>query len=398
MQLNGSKERPFRILTADLITRDIIIPEEGNKEIVALKSSYGLMEGGKSPLEEHQFDEFNKVVKNTEDRKDKKFTVEPGGSSANTLVTLIKLLGTDNVNAKYLTMAGSDDHTKEVIRSLGKVNITLLPPQSKYDAGAVQSATSFVLMNNGQRTIATHQGNARDKISSDIITDDMVKNSDAIFVQGSLWEKFDKSFPDRLLTLRWLYNKELWLTLPTHEEFARNNAKRFKELVCSANVVLGNAQELANIYKQGSLAMDLQELQKGLIEAQKVFKDENQHFSRNPVALITNDKEPAYVVTTDSISQVGVKPVEDKDVVNKLGAGDTTFAGFLAGHIKRLKPEESAEVAMALGREKVLSPGARLEDPKQALRNTADSGHILKDIAAAIFSPIRELAGVGGRY
>ena len=52
-------------------------------------------------------------------------------------------------------------------------------------------------------------------------------------------------------------------------------------------------------------------------------------------------------------------------------AGDTAFAGFAAGYLKKLPPETCAKIAVALAGEKLKVDGARLADPKAALQSAA---------------------------
>ena len=405
-------EKPINILTADLIIPDLIVHIKDNEKLQHLVDKYKLEPGGKKALTDDQFKEFSEVVE--EMKKAGNLSVEPGGSSANVLVTLSKLLGRDKFNIKYLGIAGSDEYSDKVKKSFKEVGIELLPDAKSYrdHDQKPQSATSFVLMYpNGQRTIVTHPGNARNILKSDMVTEDMIKNSDVVFMQGSLWERFDHDFVNKLTDLRFKNQKELWLALPTHAKFGEENANLFQFIIPSANVILGNKEELDRIYKNsqevdGDLHRDSIHALRDVLEKSKdFFKEKGWKSYRQPVALITNDTNPAYIITgsgnpsedylTRGITKIDVKKIEDKDIVNKLGAGDTSFAGFLTGLIKNRTNAEAAELAMLMAGEKVREEGPRLVDPRGTLRKATNMRRIPEDLANSVLNSERNLVGVG---
>src|SRR4029077_9850821 len=104
-----------------------------------------------------------------------------------------------------------------------------------------------VVMKGGQCTIATHPGNARDILKPAMITDGMVHGSDILLVQGSLWHKLNRTFPNRLLALGRRHGKKLWLTLPTQPELSEDDAAHFQRLIPDADLLLGNDAELVRV-------------------------------------------------------------------------------------------------------------------------------------------------------
>src|SRR5690606_23795045 len=86
--------------------------------------------------------------------------------------------------------------------------------------------------------------------------------------------------------------------------------------------------------------------------------------------FITLGKEGCAVITQHGIERLPpAVNMEGKKTYN-LGAGDTAFAGFIAGHTRGLDPMQSAEIAMALAGEKIkINNGSRLPDPLGTLRN-----------------------------
>jgi sugar/nucleoside kinase (ribokinase family) len=373
MRLSESKDKPINVLTADLVIPDLIVRVQDSEKLQKLVKDYKLKGVAKQALTNEQFAEFSAVA--NEMKRAGMLTVEPGGSSANVLVTLSKLLGEDRVKTKYLGIAGDDEYTDKVKESFEKSGVTLFPNPDTYNNNVPepQSARSFVLLyDDGSRTIVTHPGNAKSILKPEHITDDMVKDSDVVFVQGSAWQKFDEKFPDKLVTQRWDNRhdqKELWLALPTHAKFGEENAGKFQWLVTSANLILGNIEELARMYKISPNNPEaLKKLQKTFREHPVLKKN---GFDKEQVAFITLGKDGAAIVTKDEIEFVRSRDIKKSEIVNELGAGDTAFAGFAAGYVKGLPHKISADLAMALANQKLRHNGPRVQDPQAALKQSS---------------------------
>ncbi len=368
-----------RILTSDLLIADIIASletEEGgvkhtNEALKALVEKYDLKPGSKIAIDEAQFDEFSHAIEG------QAVSIQPGGSSFNTITTLNKLLG-KTLEAQFIGAAAEGMYSRIIKRALDSAGISLVP-ESFEEGQRPQAAVSFVILfPNGERTIATYPGNAKDVLKPEMITDDMVENTDILLVQGSLWRKFDWDFADKLLELRWKHNKELWMTLPTNATFGENNAEHFQWALTSADVILSNDDELARIYKTDKETA-LRRMQQEL-EHHKVLEWEGKPQRRKPVAFVTRGKEPAAIITAHEPIKYVPTVIKQEEIVNTLGAGDTSFAGFLAGHISGLELEQSAHLAMVLAGEKLKVNGPRIDDPRAALEKASpDLAHFLHD-------------------
>ncbi len=379
-----STEKKLRILTSDLSIADAITEINGNSQLEKLIADNSLKRGGKAALTDEKSLNFESAV------KDREVAVLPGGSSANVLVTLKKLLGKKNVDVDFLSVVGDDYYGKIIRDSFDEVGINLLPDKTIYQGQNPQVAVSYVMTYpNGERTIATNPGNAKAILKKDIVTDDMVKKSDVIFVQGSLWEKLDHDFADKLLELRWNHRKDkkqLWLALPTHAKFGEEKADMFNWLIPSANLILGNGEELSRIYKTSDTNVALQKL-KQTFEEHPVLRNEG--FDKEQVAFITLGERGAAIVTKDKIKYVSPRDIKPEEVVNTLGAGDTAFAGFIAGYIKELPHEASAEIAMALANQKLRHNGPRLDNPLSSLHKASPY------LADLVLDASRSPVGVG---
>lgn len=462
-----TENKKFRILTSDLLIADVISPLEGNGALRKLVEEYQrhgkVKPDSKLAIDHEAFERFAKAVPIDQ------CETMPGGSSANTMVTLKKTLP-DDVDVTFLGVVGNDRNPRSldsnIRNSLVDAGITLIDPPA--NGVKPQAATSFVIKfdprvdgpeNDGKRAIATYPGNAKDLLRSSMITPELMAEHDAVFVQGSLWQKLHESprvegghapeehlgFADKLLKLRWEQGKELWLSMPTTADFSKDTsgewthaekAIHFRNLIKSANVILSNGEEMARVYTDEHERREISDIMEKrrindadlktqgvakLVESGKLTPEEVAKFdfpnrsvvidtairrlrdslkdrllekerdrnhwkgSTEQVAFVTCGKEPGLVVTADMVSQVNAAPVPDNERKFNLGAGDTTFAGILTAHVKKVPPrlpvrpyERHMEIGMALAEAKLRQekPSARVENPRQAL---IDAGWLTHD-------------------
>lgn len=331
---------------------------------------------------------------------EKPVSVVPGGSSANTLVTLNKLLS-NNANIDFLGVVGDDKGDDQISqanrmikKSLTEANIKLLP----YDVppGVMpETALSYVLTyQSGKRAIGTYRGNAKDILTPQQITDEVMKRNDVAFMQGSLWGKLDETLPvynghapdealgvaDKILKLRGKHRKELWFALPTQAKFGNSHvtheerAKHYRECIRSSNVILGNGEEFGTVYETGANEQaTLGALQEVLAERHLEQEAAAGRWDQGKTvqkAFFTRGDKGAAVVTAAGITYI--KPTKVDVIVNDLGCGDTAFAGFLYGHVKGLDPVLSGKIGMLLAGEKLRVNGPRLADPQASLRKSLE--------------------------
>lgn len=358
-----------KILTSDILIADVITPYDQNVNAPRLIKEHKLRPGGKKKIELEEFQAISDAMAG------QPITIKPGGSSANMLTTLSKLLR-GRTQVTFLGVAGNGMYSNMIKSSLQEAGITLIPDDA---IPAAEAAVSFIITHpNGERSIATYMGNANAVLKPELVTDELVTNHDVMMVQGSLWERMDKEYADALLRKRWKHGKELWLAMPTHAKFGVEKKDHFQYLIPSANLVLANIGELAHVsgIPEEVSEKDLTPQQKQqVLEAlqQSFHKDfEDRYRVPNPdrqMGFITLGEEGAAVVTREEI--IYVLPRAPEKIVNTVGAGDTAFAGFAAGYLCGLPPKACGEMAMALAGEKLKINEARLPDPKAALRQAA---------------------------
>lgn len=357
--------KPIRIFSSDILIADVIVNLEGNGYLQELVKRYGLKPGGKAPLSKQQFEELSAAIDGYP------VTITPGGSAANTLTTLSRLME-DEVDVTFMGVTGGSMYSKMIKEALGRAKVNLIPNKVTGDIRP-ESAVSFVIVYpDGQRTIATYPGNAKDLLKPELISGELIDKNDVMFLQGSLWQKLGSNFPDKIMNECWKKGKELWLALPTHAKFGKEKADLFQWLVPSANLILGNDDELARIYKTTP--------EDALNKLHETFKhnkilEKKGMARRRQVGFITMGEYGAAVVTEDGVIQIDPLAVNPENIKNTVGAGDTAFAGFALGYLKGLPHDISAKVAMTLAGEKLRYNQARLPEPKAILAYLMPSIH-----------------------
>ncbi len=346
-----------RILTSDVLIADVIAPVEGNAALQALVDTYQLKPGGKISLDEAQAQAFAEAFSGVA------YEVVPGGSSANMLTTLSKLMP-QKVDVRFVGIAGEGAHSAIIRESMAEAHIALLPdhlPQSM----EAKAATSYVLVfADGQCTIATRAGNARELLKPAVFAEHVVKNADVLLAQGSLWHKFHEEFADRLYALCLKHGRQFWLTLPTQAKPTASECQKIIHMLPDATLVLGNEAELIRLF-HAPLNEAVQKLQHLLQMEGRPPIGPSRH---DKTAFITMGERGCVLITKDKIEQVAAPKIAAGDIVNTIGAGDTSYAGFAAGYIKGLPVREAAQLGMALAGEKLRINAARLPDPYGTLR------------------------------
>lgn len=333
------------ILSSDILIADVIVDLEGNRELQALAGQYGLKPGSKTAISEAQFKAFAAVA-------GEPIAVAPGGSSANVLVTLNKLCDL-RLAIHFIGVAGNDAPGLMIRRSLEEAHIRLAP-ETLPPGVVARAATSYVLrLPDGNRIIATYPGNAGDILSPAMITEAAVQASDILFLQGSLWRKMGEAYAGRLLELAKRHRKEIWFALPTYAGLSGEQAELFRRLLADANLVFGNAEELATVFAAPP--------ETALHQLQEILR------KKGALAFITRAEQGAAVVSPSVIEYIPLAPAQPERIVGTLGAGDTAFAGFAFGRLRGFPAKDCAEIAMALAAEKLKVQSSRLADPKASL-------------------------------
>lgn len=329
----------FRLISSDLLICDVILPLVENPQLLPLIGAYNqaypehpIAPGSKSPLSAEEFAQWQKVV-----GVHGKYMA--GGSAANTLSALKKLLG-NNIEIDFIAAYGDDTAGRVIGESLVHDGFNVLPQIAPFPD--VQTAMSFVLVDKtGERSIAGYSGTSRTKIVP--LQKKIPTGYDIIFLPGSLWQKYGAEFAQSLVGC----GKKLWLSLPTHSQSGRQYNDAVRALIPKAHVVLANADELMRMFAVSSIESALEELQ--------------QQMGAEQIAFITHGVHGAFIVSREMIHPIAAQKISAAELKNTLGAGDAAFAGFLYGLLTdENNVERAGYIAMQLASAALQTESARL--------------------------------------
>lgn len=345
-------------LTTDLLIADIVVSI--TPELEKLMAKYNMQRGGKIKLNENDNAAFASAIKGLP------VQIYPGGSSSNTSRTLAKLLD-GKFSAKFIgVMAKGGTYSPMIQDEFEESGVELLIDHNFQSKEHPITAVSYIIKYpDGERSAATYPGNSREFITPDLFPEELIAEQDIILLQGSTRAKFNPEVIDHILAKRWKHEKQLILAAPT----SAFQPDYFEWVTPSANIFLSNADELEYIFKKGDTKRNLAELQKlqsawGHILTDKGFAPQ--------VAMITDGKNGAYIVTaSEEILHLPTHNLGDKKIVNTLGAGDTSFSGFIVGKILGLTNKQSGQLAMALAATKLLYDSPTIPDPLAGLQEVA---------------------------
>jgi len=357
-----------KLFAVDMLITDNLLPAA---KLPSLIGEYDLESGQKRMIDEALHERLLRANK----PQDTTF----GGATAITLWTLKKMMG-DKVDISIMGLAADDAFGPIVKDALKKAKIKLLTEQWPPDEEQKNAVSHVISYDNGHNTILTYPGTGpvalrtllKQPENSDLL-EKSIRDSDIVYLPGSLTEKFSQTLTDEVLRLRWIHKKELVLALPTHANYGATDAQTFRGLLPSANVVIGSDTEFCRICDiSAQRPVTDEQLDKVVEEIQAAFccktlEKWNMPCPKEQVALITRADKPALLVTAYKVKPID--PVNIGEEKTRLGAGDAATAGFLTGYIKGMDHYHSAHLAMAMAAEKVGQDNAHphLIDPKRSL-------------------------------
>lgn len=389
-QLVGrTKQVITKFLTTDVVIVDKVVRMSESQQITDFVKNKGWIPGGKYEITKAELEQLQGWTENLN-------VVDfPGGSASNMIRTMSKL---SQILVKGIFVgAVNDSPDGQMIQdSFKKAGVELKHAKNGHEP---QPAISMVIKYpNGERCIATYLGNAHSIIKQHHFTDDMFKDTDCILLQGSIAKKLDHEVIAEILKHRWVNKKQLVLALPT----SAFKPDFFWDVEQSANIVMSNTDELGHIFGLGvdlarkkleksehrlnkdpddktriEVVRQRQEiLDKNISQALHKLQEQQTEFSDkvlakhgfNPqVAFITDGLNGSYIVTSKSpIKHIACVP-DDKikgGIVNKLGSGDNSFAGFVfAKMILNYDDVKAAEFAMVVAAAKLQFNGPVMDDP-----------------------------------
>jgi len=254
-----------------------------------------------------------------------------GGSVANSIVGLSQLGNT----VSFIGKVNDDELGKKYEESLTNEKVKYCYQKKKE---SIPTGTCLILITpDFERTMCTFLGIAG-KVSDKDIDENVVKNSELIFLEGYLWDEGDpkKAF---IKTIDASKKKAMSLS----DQFCvKRHKKSFFDLVNNKlDIVFANEQEILS-----------------LIDA-KSF-DEVISFGKQlgKLLVITRGEKGSIAIQKNEVVECDSQ--KDLKITDLTGAGDLFAAGFLHGHVNNLSIKESLEKGTEMSSKIIQKIGARL--------------------------------------
>jgi fructokinase len=270
--------------------------------------------------------EFKKLLSNLKIKE----TIA-GGSVANSIVGLSQL----GNSVSFIGKVNNDELGNKYEKSLINEKVKYCYQKKKE---SMPTGTCLILITpDSERTMCTFLGIAG-KISDKDIDENVVKNSELIFLEGYLWDEGDpKTAFNKAINI----SKKTAMTLS--DKFCVDRHKKsFLDLVNNKlDITFANELEILS-----------------LIDA-KSF-DEVISFSKQigKLVVITRSEKGSLAIQKNEVIECDSQ--KNLKIIDLTGAGDLFAAGFLHGYVNKLSIKESLEKGTEMASKIIQKIGARL--------------------------------------
>ena len=254
-----------------------------------------------------------------------------GGSVANTIVGLSQL----GNKVGFIGKISEDDLGNKYEEGLKSENVEYFYKKKKEK---LPTGTCLILVTpDSERTMCTFLGTAG-KINEDDISNDSIKNSEIILLEGYLWDEGEpkKAFEKAISNA----NK---VAMSLSDQFCVDRHKpHFLDLVKNKlDIIFANEQEITS-----------------LIDAKNF--DEVIEFGKslNKMLVVTRGEKGAISINGENVVENGVQ--KNLNILDLTGAGDLFASGFLHGFINKKNDAECLEIGKEMSSKVIQQIGARL--------------------------------------
>ena len=270
--------------------------------------------------------EFKKLLLNLKIEK----TIS-GGSVANSIVGLSQL----GNKVGFIGKISDDKFGEEYEIGLKKEKVEYLYSKKKE---LLPTGTCLILITpDSERTMCTFLGTAG-KINADDINEEIIKNSEMVFLEGYLWDEgnpkkaFDKAIKNA---------KKVSMSLS--DKFCVDRHKdHFLDLVKNKlDITFANEEEIMSL-------IDAKNFDEVITFAKEIKK----------LLIITRGKKGAISINGNRIEKIGVE--KNLKIVDLTGAGDLFASGYLHGYLNNFSEKECLEKGTEMSSKIIQKIGARL--------------------------------------
>jgi len=270
--------------------------------------------------------EFKKILSNLKIEE----TIA-GGSVANSIVCLSQL----GNQVSFIGKVNNDELGNKYEKSLTNEKVKYCYNKKKE---SVPTGTCLILITpDSERTMVTFLGIAG-KISHKDIDENVVKNSELIFLEGYLWDEGEpKTAFDKAIKI----SKKKAMTLS--DKFCVDRHKKsFLDLVNNKlDITFANEQEILSL-------IDTKNFEDVISFGKQLGK----------LIVITRSEKGSIAIQKNEVVECDSK--KNLKIVDLTGAGDLFAAGFLHGYINNLSIKESLEKGTEMSSKIIQKIGARL--------------------------------------
>ncbi len=270
--------------------------------------------------------EFKKLLSN--------LTIEEtiaGGSVANSIVGLSQLGNA----VSFIGKVNDDELGNKYEKSLTSEKVQYCY-QKKEES--IPTGTCLILITpDSERTMCTFLGIAG-KVSDKDIDENVVKNSELVFLEGYLW---DEGEPTTAFYKAMKLSKKTAMTLS--DKFCVDRHKKsFLNLVNNKlDITFSNEQEILSL-------IDVKNFDEVISFAKQLGK----------LIVITRSEKGSIAIQKNEVAECDCQ--KNLKIVDLTGAGDLFAAGFLHGHINNLSIKESLQKGTEMASEIIQKIGSRL--------------------------------------
>jgi sugar/nucleoside kinase (ribokinase family) len=268
-----------------------------------------------------------------------------GGSAANTMAGLASLGAKGNFagRVKQDRLGGAFASS---MRDLG-LNYTTVPA----DSGASTACCLIAVTPDGQRSMNTYLGAARDFAVSDLAESD-IAGSDVLYIEGYLWDApTAKAASLKAIEIAKKAGTKVAFSLSDPFLMGRYRGE-FLELLSHLDILFANEDEAKALFEVEAFDDVLKALK-----------------PMNKIAAITRSEKGCVVVHGAEVHTVAAAPVAR--VVDTTGAGDQFAAGFLFGLTQGRGLSDCGRLGALAAAEVISHYGARPEVPLKDLATKA---------------------------
>ena len=271
-------------------------------------------------------EEFKKLSSNLKVEK----TIA-GGSVANSIVGLAQLKN----DVSFIGKINDDKFGLDYEKSLISENVKYIYNKKKEN---IPTGTCLILITpDSERTMCTFLG-ISGKINPNDLSDNQIKNSEIIFLEGYLW---DEGGPKDTFNKAFVLAKKTAITLSDKFCVDRHKKSFFDLVKNKLDITFANEQEILSLIDSKSF--------KDVIDFSKEL---------NKLIVITRSDKGSVAINGPEVIECNSQ--KNLKIVDLTGAGDLFAAGFLNGYINNKTIKESLENGTKMASKIIQTIGARL--------------------------------------